>query len=77
MVRDACERCRFWRRTEGAVGQCRRRAPVPQALLGDDADALDHRLAVLWPPTAEGEWCGEFQPLALVQPAPTRKEAEA
>jgi hypothetical protein len=47
-----CETCRFWLRTCGVAGECRKYAPKPG---GDPA----HRLA--WPRTEEDQWCGEYE----------------
>lgn len=69
---ERCEGCRFWKRTcEGgrfvvkhgvlevrtrtSDGICRRSAPTK---------------GFGWPKTLEADWCGEFQPRSLAQPAP-------
>jgi hypothetical protein len=55
-ARDACARCRYWRRLEAnpSQGECRRRAPRPVT------DGGVHSVAT-WPVTDPDDWCGEFR----------------
>lgn len=56
-----CGTCRFWVADyflDGslpAIGQCRRRAPYPNATALQDADTV-------WPSTRQLDYCGEHQP---------------
>lgn len=68
---QSCSTCRFWRRNYSAggppssSGDCRRNAPT----------VLGESLRGLWPVTALGEWCGEYQP-AEAEPATETKRPE-
>lgn len=57
----ACRSCRFWRRgpfgDQGPDwGECRR---MPPTLPAFGEEKLVH--VGVWPHTAEGDWCGEWQ----------------
>lgn len=72
MMDQACGNCLCWIREDGDVGRCRRRAPMPAAVL-----AGPH--AARWPVTREGEWCAEHigdAPPAILGPdqAPIAKD---
>jgi len=65
--RYICEKCRFWKLDptsdpDEPFGECRRHAPLPKFYT-----VSDDRLQADWPLTHCREWCGEFQPLPLVQ----------
>ncbi len=71
---DRCERCRFWEEFQDSDGwgHCHRYAPRPVVdPLRRDEEGHAYMVAY-WPETDADEWCGEFQPLPLVQmPRPT------
>ena len=63
---ECCENCRFWVQgsATSCVGECRRRSPLP--IMHEQALPESHEVAqnwwTVWPNTAPGEWCGEYEP---------------
>jgi hypothetical protein len=51
-MKHACENCDFWDKTQDILGICRRDPPKPNP----------EGEYCLWPITAPGDWCGEFEP---------------
>ena len=69
MQNQQCDNCRFWLEpSNGNMGQCRRRAPLP-VIAGGPTMA-----AARWPATAAIHWCGEHQ--ATPKDDPLRAIAE-
>lgn len=71
-----CENCAFWRqddppksreRTRALFGECRRSAP---RLKFDRYDG--DTTSSVWPPTSQGDWCGEFRPTDMQLPLEER-----
>lgn len=60
-MRPLCSNCKFWHKIgempgrPGQWGLCRRHAPQAQVT---PKETFQH---TAWPPTAENEWCGEYQ----------------
>ncbi|WP_156899520.1 hypothetical protein [Pleomorphomonas koreensis] len=71
---STCETCAFWQREDplqskrkeasrAVFGECRRHAP---RLKFERYDGGDRESA--WPPTGQGDWCGEFRPTDMKLP---------
>ena len=55
-MKERCKECRFYDPFKGPpAGLCRRRAPVPMTVLGNDFPESIH------PNVSETEWCGEWE----------------
>jgi hypothetical protein len=67
---QCCGNCRCWRQDEDeevlGVGRCCRHAPRPQLMSRDTLDDPEPGY-VWWPPTAETQWCREWEPFPLAQ----------
>lgn len=67
-MRPLCSNCKFWQKIgempgrPGQWGLCRRHAPQAQVT---PQETFQH---TAWPPTAENEWCGEYQQEKSPQP---------
>lgn len=61
-----CTTCRFWRpafTARSEFGECRRYAPRPDSVHDPKyTKGIRLNVAMGWPTTQEGEWCGEHQP---------------
>ena len=73
---EVCANCRFWERFNEYIGSCRRFPPsfpddLQVAQFTDYAGKVCYRDR--WPRTAQGSWCGEFQPT----PEPAEQEGQA
>jgi hypothetical protein len=53
-----CSTCKYWSPRAEGPGTCRRHAPKPTII---PAPATQGGLAMVWPNTAESEWCGEHE----------------
>jgi len=66
---ERCDRCCFWEAHDDSTGEvlgaCHRHAPVCQP--HDDSAGHQLALGLRWPATMEDEWCGDWQPLPVVQ----------
>jgi hypothetical protein len=65
---DCCAACRFWLSlgADGlrAVGECRRHAPSPRIPASRENKGDSY---AWWPLTDDTDFCGEWQPLPVVQ----------
>jgi hypothetical protein len=59
MRHDSCYNCRWWDSNDELIGQCRRFAPRPIAVI--DHDPRSNFPVAEWPTTLAGEFCGDFR----------------
>lgn len=59
---SSCRECRYFQHDRdpgtGARGWCKRRAPLPHYVDGDD---FVREVLALWPIVDSDDWCGEFE----------------
>lgn len=64
MITGNCSACKYWNKTHGDVGDCRKNAPHVIAVPTQNPLTREQGLQALslFPPMKLSEWCGEFEP---------------